>query len=56
MQRSRDECDPALSLPNPGGYTDEGNREPNMSPVTGERNYNDEFGECFGFQAFYHAF
>ena len=55
MQRSRDECDPALSLPNPGGYTDEGNREPNMSPVTGRRNYVTEFGEMFGFLTFYHA-
>ena len=55
MQRSRDECEPALALPNPGGYTDEGNREPNTSHVRGERDYKDEFGECFGFQTFYHA-
>ena len=55
MQRSRDECEPALSLANPAGYIDEGNREPNMSHVTGRRNYVTEFGEMFGFLTFYHA-
>ena len=55
MQRSRDECEPALSLPNPGGYIDDGNREPNMSRVTARSSYVTEFGEMVGFQTFYHA-
>ena len=54
MQRNRDECEPALALPNPGGYTDDENREPNTSHVTGEREYRFEFGECVGFQTFLH--
>ena len=55
MQRSRDECEPALSLPNPGGYIDDVNREPNMSRVTATSSYVTEFGEMVGFQTFYHA-